>query len=398
MSDSQEPRMSDHSGEAPYVLPARPQPVAAPPRSGSGWRTFLVVILAGSIAFNILLILIVLTLGSLGAGGSSSHLSERFHSGTATARDKIAIVNIDGVLMDGTMGYAEKQVEAAASDEHVKAVVLRIVSPGGSITASDDFYRRIIELRDGTAPRQRGGKKPLVVSMGAMAASGGYYIAVPAQWLVAEVTSITGSIGVYAAFPNLKELGDKYGFKMNLIKAGDVKASGSMFHDMKPEERQLWQDMIDHAYDRFIEVVETNRPALKGKMKEVVIEKEIEDRDASGKPVLGPDGKPKMVPFVRRRADGGIFTAQDAKTFQLIDEIGYLDAAVAKAVKLAGLGEFRAITYDRPQSLSSMLFGQAPQTSNQLDTNKLPSVAVPRLWYLTSQAELSGLLSILRRD
>src|SRR5262249_36623987 len=149
-------------------------------------------------------------------------------------------------------------------------------------------------------------------------------------WIVAEPTTITGSIGVYAAFPNITGLAQKYGFGMNVIKAGEIKDSGSMFHNMTAQERQLWQDMVDHAYKQFIGVVEAGRPALKGKMTEIIPEtkREIEDRDADGKVVM-VDGKPKMVEFWRKRADGGIFTAEEAKKYGLVDEIGYQDAAIA---------------------------------------------------------------------
>src|SRR5262249_11470813 len=156
--------------------------------------------------------------------------------------------------------------EAAASDSHVKAVVLRINSPGGTITGSDDLHRRLTELRDGTNPRQKGGKKPLVVSMGSLAASGGYYVAMPAEDIAAERTTITGSIGVYAAFPNISGFAKEHKFGMNVVKAGAIKDSGSMFKDMTAQERQLWQDMVDHAYKQFTQVVEQGRPNLKGKM------------------------------------------------------------------------------------------------------------------------------------
>src|SRR5262249_27073762 len=150
-------------------------------------------------------------------------------SGKALTQDKIAIIKLDGVIMEGSNAFFIKQIEAAASDSHVKAVVLRINSPGGTITGSDDLHRRLTELRDGTNPRQKGGKKPLVVSMGSLAASGGYYVAMPAEHIVAERTTITGSIGVYAAFPNISGFAKEHKFGMNVVKAGAIKDSGSMF-------------------------------------------------------------------------------------------------------------------------------------------------------------------------
>src|SRR5207302_2321220 len=107
-------------------------------------------------------------------------LVEKVHSGNASAKDKIAIIQLNGVIMEGSLHYVHKQIEQAAKDKSVKAVVLRINSPGGSITASDDLYRRLVQLREGKAPGSTG-KKPIVVSMAALAASGGDYISMAGQ-------------------------------------------------------------------------------------------------------------------------------------------------------------------------------------------------------------------------
>src|SRR5262249_35891033 len=153
---------------------------------------------------------------------------EHHHSGSKSASDKFAVVRIDGLLMEGLTGYAEKQIEQAAEDKHVKAVVVRINSPGGSITASDELHRRLTRLRDRVAEKKTAAK-PLVVSMASMAASGGYYIAMPSKVIYAERSTITGSIGVYASFPDVTGLSDKVGVDMTYIKRGAVKASGSPF-------------------------------------------------------------------------------------------------------------------------------------------------------------------------
>ena len=412
MSDTQDPRPEGTPPGAegvPYVLPVHYPPPPRPAPSGGSvlgsiLKTIGVMILAGSIGLNILLLLFLGMVGGLGGGGGGS-LPERYHSGTSTAQDKIAIIRIEGVLMEGMLGYAIKQIDEAAADEHVKAVVVRINSPGGSITASDDLHRRIQELKTGSNFRQKGGAKTVVVSMGAMAASGGYYIAAPAEWIMAENTTITGSIGVYAAFPNVAKLARDHGVTLEIIKAGDVKASGSMFHFMTPQERQLWQDMVDHAYDRFIQVVEDGRPVLKDKMREVVLSREIEDRDLeTGKVILGTDGKPKLVPYVRKRADGGIYMADEAKKYQLIDEIGYLDAAIKKTRALANqksqlTGDYKVITYERPQTLASMLFGvKQEEPKMKLDGANLAAAATPRLWFLMPQSEMAGIVSILGKQ
>jgi protease-4 len=325
--------------------------------------------------------------------GDSDTLPEHFHSGNADARHKkVAIIHLEGVLMEGLLGYAIKQIDTAARDPDVKAVVLRINSPGGTITASDDLYHRLVLLRDGTAARATGAK-PLVVSMASLAASGGYYISMPAHYLFAEKTTITGSIGVYAAFPNIKELGDRNGFRMEVIKRGDVKDGGSPFKDMTPEERQVWQDMVDAAYQRFLAVIGDSPSRgrdLKGKLEDKVID---EDRTAPG-PGSGKDGKPVKFRYVRRRADGGTYTAEQALKFKLIDEIGYLEDAIKKAADLAGLGDhYKVIHYERPRSLVENLLGL--QTGSRpaalVDPGQLAAGLTPKLWYLAPQSELAGL-------
>lgn len=387
---------------------------------GSFFRILISVALAISIGINLLLLLRV---GSLGGGGDG-RVIEHFKMGNPAAKDKIAIVQIDGVIMEGTIGFAQQQIKKAAEDDQVKAVVLRINSPGGSITASDDLYQLIEALRDGQIAKRSGkASKPkvLVVSMGSLAASGGYYIAMPARRdgntlagslggsqalagldtiarkrIIAEPTSITGSIGVYAAFPNITGLAKEYGFSMDIIKAGEVKDSGSMFHRMTAQERHLWQGMVDNAFDRFLNVVARGRGMTVKQLREPIIRKLIPDREEDGTIKLDTDGKKVMVEFIRRRADGGIFTAQEAKKFNLIDDIGYLKDAVKIAGKEADLkGDFKVVHYERPPSLlGSLLYGEADvKATPPLDASRLANAAQPRLWYLSSQSELAGFIA-----
>lgn len=391
MSDTQNPWAAEPSPSP------RPVPVAAPPprRSLFGWmlRGMFLVVIGTSLALNLLILLVAFGFGTLLSGPSESRggLHERYHSGKKSAKDKIAIIHVEGVIMEGMTSFAGKQIDEAAGDDDVKAVVLRINSPGGSITASDDLFRRFKELRDGN-PAKNHSPKPLVVSMASLAASGGYYIAMPAKRLLAERTTITGSIGVYAAFPNVAKLAKDYGVSMNVIKAGEVKDSGSMFHPMTLEERQLWQDMVDQAFKTFLSVVEEGRPQLKDKLREVIIKEKITGRNG--------EGVEQSAEYVRRRADGGIFTAEQALKYGLIDQIGYLDDAIAEARKAGNLGEdYKAITYQRPPNLLNSLLGiQAPQRALPIDPSKLAEGVVPRLWFMTPQSELAGLLGAMGRE
>lgn len=382
------------------VLPTGPQPVnaaQAPPlmvlpvspvrRGYFPWRVLLSLLLFGSLALNCLLLALVP--GCNPSRDGPGLVEERLHVGKAGTRDKIAVVRIEGVILEGALGFVHKQLDQAAMDKDVKAVVVRINSPGGSITASDDLHRRIAELRHGNPAKDRA-PKPVVVSMGSMAASGGYYIAMPAEQILAERTTLTGSIGVYAAFPNVAELAEKYGVRLDVIKAGEVKDSGSMFHKMTPAERQLWQDMVDHAYAQFLAVVEEGRPQLKGKLREVVSREMITAE--------GPEGKPIQVEYLRRRADGGIFTAAKALEYGLVDAIGYLDQAIDAARQRAGLSEdCKVIQYEKPLTFLSLLGVDVKQTG-RLDSQRLAEGALPRLWYLTPEAELAGILAALGRE
>jgi protease-4 len=362
--------------------PSQPgSPAAAPPPKRG--RSLLGVLFTFSFLLNLLLLCggVVLLLTSL--FGSSSTLEEHVYAGKSSAKDKVAVVRLDGVIMEGLLSFVHKQIDAAAKDDHVKAVVLRINSPGGTITASDDLHHRLVELRDGN-PEKKTQPKKLIASMGAIAASGGYYVAMPAETIVAERTTITGSIGVFAALPNVHELADRTGVEMIIIKRGEVKDSGSMFKKMEPEDEQVWDDMVANAYKQFREVVEEGRPKLRGTLLEEL------PRDLTVK-----SAKDKKT-YVRRRADGGIFTAPEAKDLGLIDEIDYLDRAIQLARKAASLGDdSKVITYERPTSLAESVLGiQTPsRPAGQLDLAKLANGLQPRLWYLAPGCELTGFLS-----
>jgi protease-4 len=179
---------------------------------------------------------------------------------------------------------------------------------------------------------------------------------------------------------------------METIKAGAVKDSGSPFKDMTPQERQIWQDMVDHAYEQFLEIVRKGRPDLRDKLEEAVIRKTIRVPDTE-------TGAEREEPYVRTRVDGGIFTAAQAEKFGLIDRIGYFEDAIKESATQAGLGsDYRAIRYERPRTLADLLLGvQSSKASVPFDPAKLSSAAMPRLWYLSPQSELAGILTAVMR-
>jgi protease-4 len=203
----------------------------------------------------------------------------------------------------------------------------------------------------------------------------------------AEVTTLTGSIGVFAMLPNVAELAHNNGVRVELVKAGPIKASGSFFHELSPQERQTWQDMVDAAYDLFLDRIAAGRRIPKEKFRdEVVFRGEAVVRDDKGTAKL-ENGKEVKVPYTRVRADGGTFTAAQAKQFGLVDSIDDLPAVVRAAAKDAGLSRFRAVTYDRPQGVLDLLMaGQARQSAEAQVLRNAGVALTPRLWYLAPAA------------
>jgi len=382
-------------------MSAIPESASTPPRAprpAAGRSSFLGCAFALSFALNLIggLLLILGCFGLVVLHKPDTFpLTEQHYSGKKGASDKVAIITLDGVILEGLLGYVRKQIDQAAGDKHVKAVVLRINSPGGSITASDDLHRSFTELRDGNAQKKYGAK-PLLVSMGGMAASGGYYVAMPGQSLFAERTTMTGSIGVYSSFPNVKKLADDHGVSLNTIKQGQIKDSGSPFAQMTDHERQVWQDTVDSAYQRFLTVVEEGRPALAGGK----LLKSLDITPIQAGPDFLKEDK-KAEPYKRYLADGGIWTADKALQYQLIDKIGTLDDAVQAAHDAANLGDnYQAIKYERPSTLADLLGlgvnSHALPAGSVLDPARLEAGFQPRLWYLAPGAEVSGFFAAAR--
>ena len=381
------PDPADPPPTPPGRPPRRAEPVAR--RTARGCLLPLaLVLLAGSVLANAVLLL-ALAWGLRGPldPDEPALLDEKHVLGEPDAADKVAVVRIEGVISDATARFPIRQMERAARDKRVKAVVLRVDSPGGTVTASEELYQCLVNLRDDTGRRFPGtGPKPISVSMGGLAASGGYYVAMAGKPVAAEKTTITGSIGVFAALPNVAELGQKYGVKVELVKAGDIKGSGSFFHALSPEERQTWQDTVDNAYDTFLGVVAAGRPLTKDRLRsEVVIDETVPVRDTKGNPEV-KDGKPVTARYTRKRADGGTFTADQAVKFGLVDRIDDLPGTIRAAAKDAGLTNFRAVTYEQPPGLFDLLLGTQAQTRAKSDLPDLSAALSPRLWYLQPSA------------
>jgi protease-4 len=216
--------------------------------------------------------------------------------------DKVAILPVTGLIADSENTI--EQLRKFAKDDSVKAIVIRINSPGGGVGPSQEIYEEV---------RKLSGKKVVVASMGALAASGGYYIACAAQKIYANPGTITGSIGVIMQFVNVKDLIDKIGLKGMVVKSGAFKDIGSPVREMKPEERELLQGVIDNVHSQFVGAVAEGRKLDRGKVADI--------------------------------ADGRIFSGEQAKALGLVDALGNLEDAVAEAGKLAKIeGEPRVVT------------------------------------------------------
>lgn len=229
-------------------------------------------------------------------------LVSRIDEWSFTTGEKVAVLPVTGLIADSESTI--EQLKKFAKDDSVKAIVLRINSPGGGVGPSQEIYEEV---------RKLSGKKVVVASMGALAASGGYYIACAAQKIYANPGTITGSIGVIMQFVNVKDLIEKIGLKGMVVKSGAFKDIGSPVRDMRPEERELLQSVIDNVHSQFVGAVAESR-----KM----------DRE-----------KVAMI------ADGRIFSGEQAKALGLVDVLGNLEDAVAEAGKMAKIeGEPRVVT------------------------------------------------------
>jgi protease-4 len=330
------------SPSAPFI----PTPQNKSPKT-SGWRIFLNILLGLSIIGNIILFLAVLALGTVavtsGLSGTTEYEERVLVDGPYSK--KIAVINLDGIIQDNVSEEIRLQIKTAAQSSHVKGVILRINSPGGMVSSSDQIHYYLSNLRKETG-------KPVVAFMQSVAASGGYYSAVACDRIIAEPTAITGSIGVimnHLVFKDLLET--KLGILPEVLKSGPKKDWPSMYSPMTEEQKQyLNEKLIVPTYNRFVELVSEGRKAT-----------------------LSPEQ-------VRLLADGSIYTAQEALHNGMIDEIGYFETAIAAAEKLAGIQGARVVEYTRPLSWLSAL-GAKSQVPI-IDSKLIEKLLVPQLMYL----------------
>jgi protease-4 len=349
-----EPSAPQQMPPAPQEPPARPAYVspaypAYPPRPRtSGWRILWGILFALSVLANVGFFILLLGLIAFFAAGQAKVYEEAVVR-QGPADSKIVLINIRGVMYEEQADGVYQQLQQARRDRSVKGLVVRVDSPGGTISASDQIYQQIRRYR-----QDKG--KPVVAFMQGMAASGGYYASVACDEIVAEPTAITGSIGVitgHFVFGELLE--NKLGILPVFLTMGEKKDWPSSFRAPTDQELQYIRErLLKPAYDRFVQVVEEGR-------------QKVLSRDK-----------------VLQLADGSIYVAPQAMDVGLIDKVGYLDDAVDLVAGRAGLENVRVVEYRRPFSLLNVLGVKKDASVFKLDRTLLYELGTPEVLYLWS--------------
>ncbi len=244
------------------------------------------------------------------------------------AGDKVAVVTIKGIITDSKATI--EQLHEANESSDVKAIVVRVNSPGGGVGASQEIYREVTKIKD----------KKVIISMGSVAASGGYYVACGAEKIYANPGTLTGSIGVLMEFADVEELMGKIGLKGYVIKSGEFKDIGSPLRPMSDAERELLQGVINNTYSQFVKVV--------------------------------AKGRKLPEEYVKGLADGRVYTGEQAKDLKLVDEIGNLEDAIDGAAKMAGMKGKPGVKYMEKSRFSffNLLIGDEAESVLNILSNQ----------------------------
>src|SRR6266576_2093343 len=310
---------------------------------------FLFLALCASVIVNIFLTIAVV--GRISGGRIREEPWQRFREvvvqrGERGSSDRIALIVLRGLISTSIPGNTGDNMvddmrfalQQARDDDRIKAVILEVDSPGGEVTASDIIYNALTKTR---------AKKPVVVYMDSLAASGGYYVSCGGKYLMANETTITGSIGVIIQTLNYEHLFDKIGLASVVFKSGKFKVILNGARPMTPEEQALIQDFVMKTYDKFLGIVAKERNLPADNLRNTI-------------------------------ADGRILSGKEALEHRLIDGVGELEDAFAKAKQLGGAPSATVVKYGPPFSLSRFFraFGEAGDSNIKLE---LPKQFVPQL-------------------
>jgi protease-4 len=321
---------------------------------------FLFVALCASVFINFMLVLVAFR--GFSTGARFEEPVPRFREvvvqrGTRLVPDRIALITLRGLISGSIPGnVSESMVEdlrlalqQARDDSHVKAIVLEIDSPGGEVTAADQIYNAVSKAR---------ARKPVVIYMDSLAASGGYYVACGGKYLMANETTITGSIGVIIQTLNYEQLFNKIGLASVVFKSGKFKDILNGARPMTPEERELIQSFVMQTYDKFLGIVSTERHLSADMLRNTI-------------------------------ADGRILSGKDALNSKLIDGLGQIEDAYAKAKQLGNAPEATVVKYGPPFSLSRIFrafgqFGGESKIELQLPKQLVSQLESGRAYFLPS--------------
>jgi protease IV len=364
---------------APPPPPLTPPPIIVPPapararRGGRGWMVFALVVLV------FLGISLIFNLGHFMQGFVPVKVSRVHATGPRLeevvtqdndASSKIAVIDVDGLItsraIDQTglnmVDVIKSQLNRAGEDDRVKAVILKVDSPGGEVLASDEISRAISEFQT------KGHGKQVVCSMGSLAASGGYYVSAPCRWIVANDLTITGSIGVIMSTWNYRGLMDKVGVRPETFKSGKYKdmLSGSREPDsITQEERAMVQALITETYEKFKGVVAEGRTRAQAKNK---------------------DKGRALAEDWANYADGRILSGNEAFKLGFVDELGTFEDAVKRTKKIANIEKANLIQYQQRFDISDLfrLFGQTESKAVKVDLGlEMPKLQAGHLYFLS---------------
>ena len=317
-----------------------------PAKKGTGWKILWAIVTGFSVMTNVILFFVVVGAVILlaSSGGRERKFSEEVIE-TGPRLTRIAVVSLDGIIDQDQAQNFYWQMKTARDDKTVKGLIIRVNSPGGTLSGSDGIHNEITKYRAETG-------KPVIAFMQGVAASGGYYTSVACDKIIAEPTTITGSIGVIMGYLVLQQLlEEKLGIQPVVVKAGAKKDWPSSFQKPTDEQLQYLHDrLIDPAYNRFVGIVADGR-------------KELTAADVS------------------RLADGSIYWADEALKEKLIDKIGYIKDAIKEVKSKANIEKAQVIEYRKTLSLSDILSAKTG-AKMQIDRKSLYELTCPQVLYL----------------